>query len=292
LESSFERANATSYARLYEQNHIQKLKANQQEEIARRQREKVAAEALSRKNQELSDLKSKIENRIAPLAALLHSVRSESIAFVSSSEELDFNDLDALIQNGVVIEAKIAQAESVLGEIESGVRSLRASGATIEAPKADHEVLSKFKRRLDRLRRLSRLQTECAVVLKNSKIPNHVIYTRVCDGERDETYLFEILCVPIHQGVNVSYREASWDSNGHDITFNRTTTLSFMQRDVDGNRLLAPKKDGQTTSKTRLILKRVSSGMGSTEANELWQSIGLLNTAAMLLSMMGPSLDE
>jgi hypothetical protein len=108
---------------------------------------------------------------------------------------------------------------------------------------------------------------------------------------KDDPFLFDIICGPIVRGANVSYRGPSFISSTYDIRVNRLT-LSFIQRKIDQDGALSSKGDEQPTSKTRLILKRVDSENAYDEASELWQSVNLLNIAAVLLSTMGPSLDD
>jgi hypothetical protein len=271
-----------------EEERMQRQKVAEEDRI---QRQKVAEEKLRQRNEEIADVRSKIGKRIEPRTDLLRSSLSESINFVSDSRELDLNRLDAVVQNGALVEARITQAESELAALEPDLRRLKTFGVSAEVPRIDSAAFAAFKNHLNRLRRLSTLRNGCAPGIEKTSIPIEVMQSRLYTMLQEDPFLLEFLCGPIVRGARVSYRGPGLFSATYDFTINRMT-LTFVQRHVDQNGSLLSKRDEQLTSNTRLILRRISSRSGSEEAFELWQSVNLLNIAAALLSAMGPSLDD
>jgi hypothetical protein len=256
-----------------EQHDLIKLRAHQ---------ESVAANAR-RKQEKIVALSAKVDHELQAITGSVSSTVTRATDFVASTKQVDFEKLDATVQNGLQVQAEITKAESALRSIDADLRRLRDMGGSQSHPTFDRAAFVAFKTRLTYLSRLATLRKACEGDIKRSDIPASLMHTRIFAMSQDDPFLFQLLCPPILRGAKVTYRGST---SSHDITVNRLR-LTFFQKDSGQVPSGSPSSSGPSAD-TRLILRRINSGDSSEEVTELWQSVNLLNLTAALLSAMGP----
>jgi hypothetical protein len=291
--SFYEQRQQSLIEQIRRQKAADELARQRSEEILIEQirRQKVADELARQRSEEIYNLRSKVETQVAHLTNSVSSAILHVNSFTSKSRDVDFDKLEAMIQEGLAVEAIIKQVEAEVTEVNSDIIRLKSLGVATDFPRFDRNAFLAFKYRLTGLRERSKVRNACSAEMKKTGIPIELMQTRIYTMSQDDPFLFEHLCGPIMRGANVSYRGPSWSSDSYEIRINRLT-LTFVQRTFDQNGPVISKEDQQLTSNTRLILKRISSGRDSQEVNELWQSVNLFNIVVALVSTMGPSLDD
>lgn len=138
---------------------------------------------------------------------------------------------------------------------------------------------------LDRLDRIQSRYQPCSQRLSDAAVPKEIIETKIfsAKGDQDE-YLFEVICPS--NNTSLVYSGAGWSSK--QVEFDLGTTpvrLWFDLRDDDGSKTWAQEVKGAPTPASRLVLRRVKSGSTDESAQANWESVNLLNTAALLLAL-------
>jgi hypothetical protein len=277
------------------------------------QREQEGARAEVRRQQQLAaGEQARLQTFVAQYDSsrtrtqeAIQDFESKAFSFLDRTKSLQLADVDGVMELGQEAASLGAKAEVSVSDASTASSNLeRFVQAQLQRPVLDdghktevrsqqvgaafervQRVYAQVKTALQRIQRIQARRQPCSQRLSDAGVPKAIIETKIFSANGDQdSYLFEVICPSnntrlIYSGPNRSSKLLEFELG------NTPVRLWFDLRDDDGSKTWSQEVRGDSTPTSRLVLRRVNAGSTDESAQANWESVNLLNTAALLLAL-------
>ena len=265
-------------------------------EVQRRQQLAVEQEAG------VQPLLAQYESSRAQTQKAIQDLEAKASSFLDQTTNLQFANIDRTIEVGQEAVSLGQKAQASYSETSKAVSSLTRFAQSsnqrdrLRYKDAEFEqlhtvfdriqaVFARVKTAFQQIQRIQARWQPCSQRLIAAGVPNAIIETKIFSANGDQdSHLFEMICPSnntplIYSGPSGSSKLLQFELG------NTPVRLWFVLRDDDGSKTWSKALSGDSTPTSRLVLRRVNSGSTDKSAQANWESVNLLNTAALLLAL-------